>query len=196
VLKRMAYPEGAGAYFQAGNTEALGKILKTVRQSFVDQFRITFTTKDQDFGSLKTIVFKVRFEFPGGPKIESGELRWVCGTIAGCAPDGYLSPEEGRAALAYLSRKSVEAPPPPSREVLRLLAILALFSGGLAFLWLLLPRWIWPHPPLPQIPKQGRDKSALSQGKASPGREKVDSPRPRRPMEETRMLDRGRGGQP
>jgi hypothetical protein len=89
----------------------------------------------------------VYFRLPDGQQLESPEIHWQCTTMTGCPPEGTLTQPEYRAWLA--SRAWLDSAKPAGRTfvvvVLRRLGILALFAGGLAALWFIPPRVLWPR---------------------------------------------------
>jgi Mg-chelatase subunit ChlD len=146
TLRAMAWPSPAN-FSTALGAKQLGNTLRQVRRALVDRLRLTFHTHHTDWSTLKGLTFLVRLRLPDGRQLQSPELRWLCTTLTGCAPEGTLTPAEYKAWLDRPHR-------PPDRSflvvVLRRLGILALFAGGLAVLWYLLPRLLWPQSQQPR----------------------------------------------
>jgi Mg-chelatase subunit ChlD len=146
-LRAMAWPS-ASNYFPAPDAERLEQALgvfKVVPRGLVDQLRMTFATDQQDWSTLKSLTFAVRFKQSGGRSIESAEIPWFCQPMTACPPEGTLTAAEIKALLEggpLGNGKTFQG------VVLRRLAILAVFSGGLAALWFIPLRLLWTSPRL------------------------------------------------
>ena len=140
TLRAMAWPNPAN-FFTALNANQLENALQHVRHALVDRLRITFHTNHTDWTTLTERTFMVRFRLPDGQQLQSVKIRWWCTTMTGCPPEGTLTQAEYRDWLD--SAKPVERT--FVAVVLRRLGILALFGGGLASLWFIPPRVLWPR---------------------------------------------------
>jgi von Willebrand factor type A domain len=204
VLQRMAHPQDN--FFQASDASQLRDKFQMVEQLYTGAFVMTFSTKRYtDWKSLKNITFRVRLNRSGGNPLESGEIVWSCPTLSGCSPVGTLSAEE-RAALLQDSGEMIPPPSNPWFHVLYLLGILALLSGGMAFLWFIPPRLLWPRHPLshlsssvasvsrPRIPRMPKETPPPPSRSRVPetGESKNARPETRKRLDETRVISKDR----
>lgn len=189
-LRQLTYPRDKNQYFPASDAESLRKALGEVREQSSNQLRFAFFPGYLDYQQLKSLSFEVEYETPSG-RIIKGVMPWDCGASSGCVAKARLSGEESVAALGI----SIPEQENRWKKVLLLLGQLAIFSGGIAALWFLLPRLLWPSPSLPQLPRNIK-KPILSK-RPSPANqrgldEELPSPREgkgRQRFEETRIYE-------
>jgi Mg-chelatase subunit ChlD len=164
TLRAIAWPNSAN-FFTAVNAIQLENALQQVRQALVDRLRITFHTNNADWTTLTERTFMVRFRLPDGQQLQSDKIRWWCTTMTGCPPEGTLTQAEYRDWLD--SAKPVERT--FVAVVLRRLGILALFAGGLAALWFMPPRVLWPRSGQPRAAGSGGMRGGRARVPPRPG---------------------------
>lgn len=194
-LKELAYHESETRYFKAENLGDLSARFKVVVDSVSRVVNITFCTQGKNISlyDLRSLKFDITYNLPGSGQLR-GQIPWICrNSITGCIPEksGVLSREENNLAMGSScgsQNASVWQP------LLWLFGQLALFSGGIAALWMFVPALIWPSIPLPSLPLRGKPKTLPSSAKPS-SRSRSSEPdeatasKPRQRFEETRIYD-------
>lgn len=196
-LKQLASTQGETRYFQADNIEQLKANFAAVQKSVKNTVLITFCTDDKNLHDLRSLRFEINYISPDG-NVFKGVIPWVCrNSITGCvpSPSGTLNSQEYAALEGSDCDKDMLG---PWQQILGLLGRLALFSGGIAVLWIFLPHRIWPAIPLPQLFSRGKKKSALptdlrsqpSSSSSSSSLDRATPSKPRQRFEETRIYDK------
>ena len=206
VLKKLAYPSSEN-YFPARDSVQLQDKLKTVQQLMLSAFRITFVDHNHsDLSSLTNSTFKVRLRLKSGTVMESDDIVWTCPYVstAGCPASGNLTAEESKEWLALSSQGGT--PNDLKRNtLLNTLLILGVLSGGLAVLWFIPPRLMWPRPRAPRIPGRvgganlptvpanprppiPNPRTASSKRGDQPRHEQTSQSKPRKRLDETQVV--------
>lgn len=197
TLGKLAYPQGSRNYFPAGNATELQARLKVVQQLTLSSFNITFFDPVfPESSSLRSFAFKVALEPKSGPKIESSEITWACPDLStvGCTPSLTLGEKEGEAWRRVLpTYKDGFKSTSPWASLLWSLAMLAMFSGGLAFMWFVPPIFLWPKPQIPRMPAPARSRPSREAPKANkvePRDKLTPTADHRKRFDETRVMPR------
>lgn len=150
VLENMAYPKDEQNFFQASDAQKLSDILRLVEQKSLESLRIAFFIDGyREWRDLpKELIFNVQLNLPSGGVIKSENITWSSPSLTSTSPVDNLTREEATA----LQRSGAPSTPEAPNPIWRLAGIFALISGGLAFLWFIPPRLIWPRPGMPQLP--------------------------------------------
>ena len=194
TLERLAYPAGSRNFFPAKDAAELQDRLKVVQQLTLSSFNIAFFDPVfPDSSSLRSFTFKVAIETKPGLKIESGEITWACPNLStvGCTPTMNLGAEEIKAWHRPTNQKPEVKPTSPWATLLWSLAMLAMFSGGLAFMWFVPPIFLWPKPQIPRLPaRPARPKREAPKEKKVEPRGEQTAPTHRKRFDETRVMPR------
>ncbi|HKX30016.1 MAG TPA: vWA domain-containing protein [Blastocatellia bacterium] len=188
-LRALTYPRDRKQYFPAADEEGLRRALGDVQELSSNQLRFAFFPGYLDYKQLKSLNFQIEYETQDKRKIR-GVIPWDCGAAAGCAARGALLPEEITAALRVPIQNQVD----DWKKILWLFGKFALFSGGIAALWFLIPRIVWPVPSLPQMRDQVKKpvppRPSPNLRTPPPERELPNSrAKPRHRFEETQVYD-------
>ncbi len=192
-LKALAFSDTENRYFKTDNLNDLRTKFAEVQQAVSRTVKITFCTNDKNLKDLRSLNFDISYTAPSIGTIR-GIIPWVCDSIAGCVASGILTPQE----MNELGKSGCEGGAAEVwKQILWLFGQLALFSGGIAVLWMFLPSLIWPSVPLPQLPSRGKQKaeppakpsSRVSPSSSSGPPDRATPAKPRQRFEETRFHD-------
>ena len=145
ALRSLAWPSVANYYF-AQDYERLAKIFGGVRLKLISRWEVSFGPVRDDKNQLtgQTLVFKVVVTTPSGMKLESrNEPSWVSPAIGSPSYESSLTPAELDRFIA--SPATVRGSNPFLTRLFWRLVIMIGLGGLIAFLWLGLPRTLWPE---------------------------------------------------
>ncbi len=145
ALRSLAWPSVANYYF-AQDYQRLAKIFGGVRLKLISRWEASFGPVRDDKNQLtgQTLAFKVVVTTPSGAKFESrNEPSWASPAIGSPSFEASLTPEELDSFIA--SPATVRTSNPFVTRLFWRSVIMIGLGGLIAFLWLGLPRTLWPE---------------------------------------------------
>jgi Mg-chelatase subunit ChlD len=143
AMKQIAYPAAAN-YIPATDSETLRAAFRMITEQFFSRIRVTTKIDEASFQELTgaDLSFHVRFTDSNQGSLASPDWRWSS-PVSGFPESKLVCDRDENEGLKQTS-PAVPGRIGPSRPFVQI-STLVFYAALILFLWLILPRWLWPN---------------------------------------------------